>query len=106
MGQLFASLVEGLLLGFVYGLAAMGLSLIWGVMRVINLGHGAVMVLGMFGVFTLFTQLGLHPYLALLLVAVLGLLFGLAMYAIAVHRVINAPYLSTLLATFAVNMVI
>jgi branched-chain amino acid transport system permease protein len=104
--QLLASLSDGLLLGFVYGLAAMGLTLIWGVMKVINLAHGATMALGMFVVFIIFSQFSLHPYLALVLAALLGLLFGLAVYAIAVHRVINAPYLSTLLATFAVNMVI
>jgi len=83
-----------------------GLSLIWGVMRVINLAHGAIMALGMFAIFLIFSQLHLHPYIALPLVAILGLLFGLATYYIAVHRVINAPYLSTLLATFAVNMII
>jgi branched-subunit amino acid ABC-type transport system permease component len=106
MSQLLASLVDGLLLGFVYGMAAMGLSLIWGVMRVINLGHGAIMALGMFGTYFLFTALGLNPYLALLIVAVMGLVFGFLVYGVAVHRVINAPYLSSLLATFAVNMMI
>jgi branched-subunit amino acid ABC-type transport system permease component len=106
MSQLLASLVDGLLLGFVYGMAAMGLSLIWGVMRVINLGHGAIMALGMFGTYFLFTALGLNPYLAILIVAVMGLVFGFLVYGVAVHRVINAPYLSSLLATFAVNMMI
>jgi branched-chain amino acid transport system permease protein len=105
-GQLLASLADGLLLGFVYGLAAMGLTLIWGVMQVINLGHGPIMALGMFGVFLLFSNLGLHPYLTLPLVALLGLLFGFVMYGVAVHRVINAPHLSSLLATFSVNMMI
>jgi len=106
MSQLLASLVDGLLLGFVYGMAAMGLSLIWGVMRVINLSHGAIMALGMFGTYFLFTALGLNPYLAILIVAVLGLVFGFLVYGVAVHRVINAPHLSSLLATFAVNMMI
>jgi branched-chain amino acid transport system permease protein len=105
-GQRLASLADGLLLGFVYGLAAMGLTLIWGVMQVINLGHGPIMALGMFGVFLLFSNLGLHPYLTLPLVALLGLLFGFVMYGVAVHRVINAPHLSSLLATFSVNMMI
>jgi branched-subunit amino acid ABC-type transport system permease component len=104
--QFFASLADGLLLGFVYGLAAMGLTLIFGVMRVINLGHGPIMALGMFGVYLGLNTLGLHPYLALPLVAVLGLLFGLAVYAGAVHRVLNAPHLSSLLSTFSVNMMI
>ncbi|HET7009956.1 MAG TPA: branched-chain amino acid ABC transporter permease [Anaerolineales bacterium] len=101
-----ASLVDGLLLGFVYGLAAMGLALIWGVMNVINLSHGPIIALGMFGVYFAFSSLGLHPYLALPLVAVLGLIFGVMIYGVAVHRVLNAPHLSTLLATFAVNMII
>ncbi len=103
---LLPSLVDGLLLGFVYGIAAMGLSLIWGVMNVINLAHGPIIALGMFGVYLSFTHLGLNPYLALVLVAVGGLLAGVVIYAVAVHRVINAPHLSTLLATFAVNMII
>jgi branched-subunit amino acid ABC-type transport system permease component len=54
----------------------------------------------------LFAFAGLNPYLALLLVAGSGLLFGLVMYAVAVHRVLNAPHLSSLLATFSVNMMI
>jgi branched-subunit amino acid ABC-type transport system permease component len=106
MDQLLASLVDGLLLGFVYGMAAMGLSLIWGVMRVINLSHGAIMALGMFASYLLFTVLDLNPYLGLIVVAGLGLLFGFLVYGVAVHRVINAPPLSSLLATFAVNMII
>jgi branched-subunit amino acid ABC-type transport system permease component len=102
---LVASLADGLLLGFVYGIAAMGLSLIWGVMNVINLSHGPVIALGMFGVYLAFTGLGLNPYLGLLLIALAGLLLGILIYAVAVHRVLNAPHLSTLLATFAVNMI-
>ncbi len=103
---IITSLIDGLLIGVVYGIAAMGLNLIWGVMRVINLAHGAVLSLGMFGVYLFFFGLGLNPYLALILVAVLGLLLGIAIYFIAIARVIDGPYLSTLLATFSINMII
>jgi branched-subunit amino acid ABC-type transport system permease component len=105
MDILLASLIDGLLLGFVYGIAAMGLSLIWGVMDVINLSHGPVIAVGMFGVYLAFTGLGWNPYLTLLLVAVIGLLLGILIYGVAVHRVLDAPHLSTLLATFSVNMI-
>ncbi len=105
-GVLLASVTDGLLIGVVYGIAAMGLTLIWGVMDVINLAHGPIIALGMFGVYLLFTIVSLNPFVALLLVAVAGLLFGLVMYVIAVHRVIDAPHLSSLLATFSVNMMI
>jgi branched-subunit amino acid ABC-type transport system permease component len=103
---LIPSLVDGLLLGFVYGLAAMGLSLIWGVMNVINLAHGPIIALGMFGIYLAFNLLGMNPYLALILVAIAGLLLGILIYYIAVQRVINAPHLSTLLATFSINMIL
>jgi len=104
--ELVRSLIDGLLLGFVYGLAAMGLTLIWGVMNVINLSHGSIIALGMFAVFFLFTGLGVPVYLAVLLAGVLGLFLGVIIYYIAVHRVLDAPHLSTLLATYAVNMII
>lgn len=103
---LLSSIVDGLLIGFVYGIAAMGLTLIWGVMNVINLAHGPIIALGMFGVYLLYAGMALNPYLALILVAAVGLAGGMLIYAVAIHRVINAPHLSTLLATFAVNMII
>jgi branched-subunit amino acid ABC-type transport system permease component len=106
LDQLASSLTDGLLLGFVYGVAAMGLTLIWGVMTVINLAHGPVIALGMFGTYLLFTHLGVNPYLGLVPVALFGLIMGFVIYGAAVHRVINAPHLSSLLATFAVNMII
>lgn len=106
MDFFLASIPDGLLTGFVYGVAAMGLTLIWGVMDVINLSHGPIIALGMFGVYLFFTFVGLNPYLALILVAILGLILGVLIYIIAVHRVIEAPHLSSLLATFAVNMII
>ena len=106
MQQLINSLTDGFLLGFVYGLAAMGLSLIWGVMSVINLAHGPVITVGMLTTYLLFVHLGLNPYLGMVVVAGVGLALGLLIYAIAVHRVISAPHLSSLLATFAVNMII
>ncbi len=105
-GQLLASAIDGLIIGLVYGVAAMGLTLIFGVMNVINLSHGPMIMLGMFGVYLLFQRVGLNPYLAIVVVAAAGLVMGLIIYVVAVHRVINAPHLSSLLATFSVNMII
>lgn len=104
--DILAFIVDGLLIGFVYGIAAMGLTLIWGVMNVINLSHGSIIALGMFGVYFVFVEIGVNPYIGVVLVGAAGLLLGMLIYAIAIHRVLNAPHLSTLLATFAVNMII
>lgn len=103
---LLASSLDGLTLGFVFGLMAMGLTLIFGVMKVINLGHGPFIVMGMFAVLVMSQNLGINPYLALPVVIVLGLVTGIVTYFVAVHRVINAPELTTLLATFSVNMML
>jgi branched-chain amino acid transport system permease protein len=106
LSLLLTSLPDGILLGFVYGIAAMGLTLIWGVMNVINLSHGPIIALGMFGTFFLFIRMGINPYIGLFVVALLGLLLGVLIYIVAVHRVIDAPHLSSLLATFSVSMII
>ena len=100
-----AFLADGLLLGFVYGIAAMGMTLIWGVMNVINLSHNVLIAYSMFGVYLLFNSMGMNPYLAIILVALVGLLLGILIYTIALHRVVDAPQLSTLLATFSVSMI-
>jgi len=103
---LIASSVDGLMLGFVYGLAAMGLTLIFGVMKVINLAHGPIIALGMFVILTLTKSFGLNPYVALLVAVAAGLASGIVIYWVAVRRVIDAPELTTLLATFSVNLMI
>jgi len=103
---ILASVIDGVLVGSVYGLAAMGLTLIWGVMNVINLAHGAIIVLGMFVLYLVATALGLPAYGAVPVMIIFGFSFGVALYWIAVHRMIGRPALMSLLATFAVNMVL
>ena len=106
MAEILASVIDGVLIGAVYGLAAMGLTLIWGVMNVINLSHGAIIVLGMFALYYLSSVLGLNAYAASPIVIVIGFVAGVLLYWVAVHRVIGRPHLMSLLSTFAVNMVL
>jgi len=103
---ILASIVDGVLVGLVYGLAAMGLTLIWGVMDVINLTHGTMIVAGMFGLYLLVGAFGISPYLTLPPILIGGFFVGLALYWIAVHRMIGRPPLMSLLSTFAVNLVL
>lgn len=105
MFGILASIADGVLVGSVYGLAAMGLTLIWGVMNVINLTHGAMIVAGMFGLFYL-ASAGLPAYAAIPPVLVGGFAVGVGLYWMSVHRMIGRPPLMSLLATFAVNMVL
>lgn len=103
---ILASIIDGVLVGFVYGLAAMGLTLIWGVMDVINLTHGAMIVAGMLALYLLTGTLGASPYVALLPVLIGGFIVGILLYWIAIHRMIGRPPLMSLLSTFSVNLVL
>ncbi len=106
MSGILASMIDGVLVGAVYGLAAMGLSLIWGVMDVINLTHGSMIALGMFGMYVLFAAVTTNAYVLLLPVIGAGLALGVIVYWISVRWVVGRPALMSLLATFAVNMMV
>ncbi len=74
------SLVFGLLVGALYGLAAAGLSLVFGVMRVLNVAHGELLMLGGYGSFWLFNLGGVDPYVSLLLVGPALFLVGVGLH--------------------------
>jgi branched-chain amino acid transport system permease protein len=103
---ILASIVDGVLVGLVYGLAAMGLTLIWGVMDVINLTHGAMIVAGMMALYLLANALGISPYLTLPPVLIGGFFVGVALYWVAIHRMVGRPPLMSLLSTFSVNLIL
>ena len=106
MFGIIASIIDGVLVGLVYGLAAMGLTLIWGVMDVINLTHGTMIVAGMMGLYLLTGAFGMSTYFTLPPVLIGGFFVGVALYWIAVHRMMGRPPLMSLLSTFSVNLVL
>jgi branched-chain amino acid transport system permease protein len=80
------TLAGGILTGGVYAMVGIGLSLIFGVMRIVNFSHGEFMAVGMYAAFVLFRRFGIDPYLSLVLVVPAGALLGAA-----VERVLLAP---------------
>jgi len=96
--------ISGLLAGSIYAMVALGLGLIFGVMRVLNVAHGPLMMLGAYTTFWLFQRFGLNPYLSILLSMPLLFLVGLALQRFLVRRVVDAPELSSLLLTFGVSI--
>jgi branched-chain amino acid transport system permease protein len=83
-------LVLGLLIGGLYGLAAAGLSLVFGVMKVLNVAHGELIMLGGYGAFWLVALLGLDPFASLALVIPGALLLGVVLYAVLFGFVVRA----------------
>lgn len=79
---LFQSIAFGIFIGALYGLAAVGFSFIFGVMRILNIAHGELIMLGGYGTFLLFSKWHMDPFLSLPLVAVLLFLVGIVIYKI------------------------
>jgi len=104
--QLIGNLIQGLVLGAVYGMATMGLSLIFGVLKVVNVGHGAFIMVGAFITLWLFNALGISPMLAVPVAFIVGMGLGLLFYYTIMQRLIKAPELATLLATFAIGILL
>ena len=96
-------MVSGVLLGAVYALLAIGLNLIFGVMRIINIAHGDLMMLGSYITFWLFTLWGVNPLISLLVGLPAMFLFGVALQRTLVDRVVGQPLLISLLLTFGLS---
>jgi branched-chain amino acid transport system permease protein len=105
-GILLQLLVGGLLAGALYALLACGLNLIFGVMRVINLAHAELMLIGAFGAYVLFNIFGLHPLLSLLIIVPAIFVLGYYFQRVLIERVVERPMLTSLLATYAVSIIL
>lgn len=106
MSQFLQAAAYGLVQGGLLGLVAVGFSLVWGVMNVINLSHGALAVAGAYVAWQLNLRFGLDPFLAVPVVAVAMFAFGYALQRWLINLVINAPIFLTLLLTFGVSLVL
>jgi len=100
-------LIEGLLIGSIFALAAYGLALVWGVMNIKNLAQGDFVIMGGYIAFTLSeSPFNLHPILSIPLVFVIMFVFGWVLYQTIIRRVIERDLFTSLLATFGLAIVI
>lgn len=104
--QLAGNLFQGVVLGTVYGMATMGLSLIFGVLKVVNVGHGAFIMVGAFTSFAVFEYLGLSPVFAIPVAFGIGMVLGMIFYYSSIRRLLKGPELASLLATFSFGVIL
>src|ERR1700739_2355489 len=97
---------NGLVLGGLYACIAAGFSLVWGVLNVINILHGSFVVLGAYLAFFAHTALGIHPYVFAPIAALALFGLGYAIQYTVVNRVIEAPVLVTMTATFGLALLL
>ncbi len=101
---LWQACVSGLLIGGVYALVALGLTLIFGVLRIINFAHGTLMMLGMYATFFLYSLGGVDPYLSVLLVGPAFFVLGVALERGVIEPNLAAPESNQLLLTLGVAL--
>lgn len=99
-------LVSGLLMGLIFALIAVGLTLIWGVMDVLNFAHGEFLMLAMFISFWMFSLWQVDPLWSLPISVAALFATGLLTYHLIIKKVLNAPGLTALLATFGLSILI
>lgn len=104
MEQLIQIIVAGLMLGGVYALVAVGLNLIFGVVKIINFAHGELVLVGMYLTWWLWHTFGLNPYLSIIIVAPVAFLLGVAIQHLLVGPMINASPLMKIFLTLGISV--
>jgi branched-chain amino acid transport system permease protein len=100
------TLVNGVVLGALYACLAVGFSLVWGVLNVINMLHGSLIILGGYMTYFAWHSYGIHPLLALPAVALLMYAIGYLTQLLMINRVVNQPVLTTLTLTFGLDLIL
>jgi branched-chain amino acid transport system permease protein len=106
MAGLLDTIIQGILLGGLYALFAAGLSLIFGIMRLVNLAHGDLIVLAAFAILALGSGLGLDPLFATLLALPVMFVVGLGLQQVLLNRTLGHGLLPPLLVTFGLSIII
>lgn len=110
MDALLQNLASGLLVGALYGLAALGLSLAFGVLKILNVAHGELIMLGGYASFYLFTLMGLDPFLSLAAVFAILVVLGLVLHALLFSRIVHldeeARIKNSLLLGFGLTLIL
>jgi branched-chain amino acid transport system permease protein len=100
------SLVNGILAGGTLALVALGFSLVWGIMNIINLAHGSFVMLGAYLSYVLFATYHVDPFLSVPIVFAVMFVFGYAVQRYVINFVVRAPMLTTFLLTFGLSLLI
>ena len=105
MGHL-QTLVNGIVLGALYACLAVGFSLVWGVLNIVNMLHGSLIILGGYITYFAWHSYGIHPLLALPAIALLMYGLGYLTQLLVINRVVHQPVLTTMTLTFGLDLIL
>src|SRR5512138_2614923 len=105
MSILMQALISGILIGGVYALIGIGLTIIFGVMRIINFAHGDLLMLGMYATYYLFTLAGIDPFVSIVITIPLMFLYGGLLQKLFINRVLGALPQNQILLTIGLGLI-
>ena len=106
MGLIWQVLLNGIFLGGLYALMALGLALVWGVLNIVNLAHGAFIMLGAYACYYLYTGAHVDPFAALPLAMAMLFLLGYLIQRYVLNLIVRSAMFNTLLITFGIDVVL
>jgi branched-chain amino acid transport system permease protein len=106
MNLLLQVLVNGLLAGGILAVVALGFSLVWGIMNIINLAHGAFVMMGAYLSYVLFASFGIDPFASVPIAFAVMFAFGYLVQRFVINFVVRAPILTTFLLTFGLSLLL
>src|SRR6201996_6117542 len=104
MNTIAQLVISGLLIGSIYALMSIGLTLIFGVLRVVNFAHGEFLMIAMYGAWAFSKLLGLNPYVAAVAVVPAMFLFGALVYRLVIGSALEKPHLVVVFATMGLSI--
>src|SRR5690554_3831905 len=106
MGTFFQGTIDGILIGGVYAIVAIGLTLLFGVVKIVNFAHGALVMAAAYAAFVFYTVLGIDPYLGMPILAIIFFLIGIGYYLLFLRRLREVSLLAQALFTIGIGLVI
>src|ERR1700733_4852251 len=104
MNTLVQLVISGILVGSVYALMSIGLTLIFGVLRIVNFAHGEFLMIAMYGAWAFTHLFGLNPYIAAVAIVPAMFLFGAVVYWLIINPALDKPHLVVVFATMALSI--
>jgi branched-chain amino acid transport system permease protein len=104
--ELAQTLLSGVLMGLIFSLVAVGLTLIWGIMDIVNFAHGDFLMSGMYVSYWMYALWGVDPLLSLPVSGVLLFVMGVIVYKLVIRRILGAPMLIQIFATFGMMILL
>ncbi|MBU2601179.1 MAG: branched-chain amino acid ABC transporter permease [Actinobacteria bacterium] len=106
LSVILQAIASGLMIGGVFALISIGLTLIWGVMKIINFAHGEFLMIGLYLTYFLVTQFGMDPYLTILITTPALFFIGIGIFQVSIKPILKHPQMNQIMLTLGISLIL